>query len=67
MASNSNGISELKENEIPFEIDAFETENVVTKPEDLIEEVQSIVDLYQPVKITDTLLMILKLIIPMKM
>ena len=40
MASNSNGISELKENEIPFEIDAFETENVVTKPEDLIEEVQ---------------------------
>ena len=67
MASNSNVISELKENEIPFEIDAFETENVVTKPEDLIEEVQSIVDLYQPVKITDTLLMILKLIIPMKM
>ena len=67
MASNSNGISELKENEIPFEIDAFETENVVTKPEDLIEEVQSIVDLYQPVKITDTLLMILKLIIPVKM
>ena len=67
MASNSNGISELKENEIPFEIDGFETENVVTKPEDLIEEVQSIVDLYQPVKITDTLLMILKLIIPMKM
>ena len=65
MASNSNVISELKENEIPF--DAFETENVVTKPEDLIEEVQSIVDLYQPVKITDTLLMILKLIIPMKM